>query len=215
MDAGINAAKAMPIPTPLPVSWLGLASAPELPPGWAAIPQLTSLQIRNLQAQIGYDQSRWNYSLVGESNQLGQYQFTTSILESYGILSPGSNAAHGTSCVNYLHCWRPTYISGAQNVYQNYFYNITSLANFLATPVAQDHLAYQRIFDLYNQCVNVGAIQSTDAADVVAGMIYVAWTLGVGNSNSGGGAWAWRYTALGSGISSFNSGRYSVVVLSR
>lgn len=215
MDAGITAAKATPIPTPLPVSWLGLASAPAQPPAWAAISQLSSTQIHNLQAQIGYDQSVWNYSLVGTNNQLGRYQFSTTLLESYGLLAPGSNAAHGTSCVNYLHCWRPTYINGAQNTYQNYFYNINSQANFLATPVAQDHLAYQHILDLYNQCVNVGAIKSTDSADIVAGMIYVAWVLGVGNSNAGSGAWAWRYNATGAGTNSFNSGRYSVLVLSR
>ena len=110
-------------------------------------------------------------------------------------------------------------INNGTNAYQNYFYNVTNLQNFLATTVAQDHLAYQILVDLYISASLINAIKPDDAPDVVAGMIYVAWTLGVGtpatsSAPSGNGAWAWRYHNVGSnGTNSFNSGRYAVTTL--
>jgi hypothetical protein len=208
MDAGIQAAAGTPIATPLPTTWLGLPGMPLQPPAWATIGILTTKQIKNLQAQIGYDLSQWNYSLVGNNNALGRYQFTTTALESYGLLAVGSNSAYGTDCVNYRHCWNPTYFNNGQNAYENYFYNITSITGFLTTTVAQEHLAYQNLVDLYVALTNIGAIKKTDTADVVAGMLYVGWTLGATGAN------AWRYTNVGSGATSYNSGRYSVIVLS-
>ena len=86
MDLGIQNARAHLIVNPLPLSWLGRADMPPALPAYANIDRLTATQVRNLQAQIGYTQSQWNYSLIGSSNQLGRYQFSTTLLESYGIL---------------------------------------------------------------------------------------------------------------------------------
>ena len=218
MDAGILAAQGVPVVNPLPVSWLGLTTAPVQPPTWSNIGPLNNTQIKNLLAQIGYDQSAWDYTLVDNNNTLGRYQITPALLESYGLLATGSNAAYGNSCVNYRHCWQPTYINNGQNVYENYFYNITNLTEFLNTPVAQEHLAYQRISDLYVESANAGVIQPRDSSETVAGMIYVAWALGVGQGPEDiNSAWAWRYNNANSttGINKFNAGRYSVAVLSR
>jgi hypothetical protein len=122
--------------------------------------------------------------------------------------------------VNYLHCWRPNYVNlNIVTPYQNYFYNITSLNSFLTNTTAQEHLAYQHLVDLYITAVNSQVIMPTDEPDVVAGMLYVCWTLGVGspptvNNQLGSGAWAWRYRNVGDfGDFSFNSGRYAVTVL--
>ena len=136
-------------------------------------------------------------------------------LENYGLLAKGSVAAYGSDAVNYRHSWQSTY-----SPYENYFYNTKSLSGFLKNSSAQEHLAYQCIVDLYTASTNVGTIQDTDLAQTAAGMIYVAWTLGVGagptTSNSNGtGAWAWRYNNIGSGVNTFNSGRYAVAVLSQ
>jgi hypothetical protein len=138
---------------------------------------------------------------------LGRYQITTSTLESYGLLAAGSNTAYGTSCVTYRHCWNPTNFNHGQNSYENYFYNIPNMTGFLTTPVAQEHLAYQILADLYVALTNNLAIKKTDTAEVIAGMLYVGWTLGAAGANN------WRYNNVGSGAASYNSGRYSVAVL--
>lgn len=219
MDTGIQLAAGVPITNPLPASWLGRADTPPTPPAWATIGPLSTTQVRNLQAQIAYDLSGWNYNLIGGSNQLGRYQISTQILEAYGLLAVGSNAQYGTDCVNYRHSWNPIYINNGINTYQNYFYNITSLNNFLSNIATQEHLAYQRLVDIYLTSLDIGAIKKSDDEQTIAGMIYVGWTLSVGtgptiSSPNGTGAWAWRYNNIGSGTNSYNSGRYSIAVLS-
>jgi hypothetical protein len=219
MDAGIVAAGQSAVANPLLNSWLGRADAPIAPPAWTtANNALTSAQIRNLLAQIAYDQSQWNYMLIGDDNELGRYQFETAILEQYGLLAAGSNTAYGANCVNYRNCWRQTAVKNATNSYANYLYNITSLNGFLTTTAAQEHLAYQRLLDLNYQLGLINAITEQDTADVVAGMIYVAWTLGAGTTASnttltGTGAYAWRYHNIGDGAAYYNAGRYAVTVL--
>jgi len=206
MDSGFRNAIGKAVAKPLPISWLGRADAP-LSPTVLTIPQLTATNIKNLQAQIGYDLSQWDYSLIGTDNQLGRYQFSTKMLETYGLLAPGSNLHYGTDCVNYSTCWRPITIRKNSNSYADYNYNITSLNGFLTSIASQEHLAYQLILDIYTGLIANYGIVSTDTADIVAGMIYVGWTLGVAD------AYSWRYSALGDGINSFNSGRYAVTVL--
>lgn len=215
MDLGIHAAAGLPIVNPLPASWLGRADMVSLPPAWALTSPLTSLQLRNLLAQIAYNESAWDYGLIGDDNELGRYQFDAQTLENYGLLATGSVTAYGSDCVNYRHCWKPTY-----NAYENYFYNITNIKGFLANKTAQEHLAYQLITDIYNTCVNVGTIQSVDNAQTIAGILNVAWTLGVGTGPTPGnpygtGAWAWRYNNIGAGSNNHNSGRYAIAVLSQ
>lgn len=220
MDLGILSAAGVPITNPLPASWLGRIDAPPIPPAWANFGTLSSVQLKNLQAQLAYDLSAWDYTLIGNNNELGRYQIQPQTLENYGLLAPGSVGSYGTDAVNYRHCWQPTVVNNGQNVYENYFYNIINLRGFLSTSPAQEHLAYQMILDLYTSCTNVGAVQSTDTAETVAGMISVAWTLGTGtgptpDNTAGTGAWAWRYNNLGDGANSYNSGRYAIAVLSR
>ena len=106
-----------------------------------------------------------------------------------------------------------------KDLYNNYFYNVNSINQFLSSTIAQEHLAYQRLVDLYITSKDAGTITDNDTAETVAGMIYVSWTLGVGNSSTlsnpqGTGAWAWRFNNIGAGATSFNSGRYALAVLS-
>jgi hypothetical protein len=218
MDAGIQTSIATPISNPLPPSWLGRISAPPVAPIWANIGAVSATGIRNLLAQIGYDLSTWNYELIGSDNQLGRYQTSTAILEAYGLLVPGANADYGTACVTYKHCWQPTFYNNGVNAYQNYFYNIPNMQGFLQSSTPQEHLAYQRLVDIYYNSLNIGAIKDTDTMDMIAGMMYVGWVLGVGTSGSsmnatGTGAWAWRYFNIGNGANSYNSGRYAITVL--
>lgn len=216
-NIGPQQASTQGIQTPLPISWLGRADAPPTLPASADIYRLTGTEVQNLLAQIGYDQSQWDYSKIGTNNQLGRYQFTTQTLENYGLLAAGSNSHYGTDCINYKNCWRPITIKGS-NSYSSYNYNVTSLSAFLSSVAGQEHLAYQIVYDTYNKLVKNGSIQDADTADVVAGMIYVGWTLGPGvtptNTNiSGTGAYAWRYSGVGDGANSYNSGRYALGVL--
>jgi len=215
MDLGLQYAAGQPINTPLPTGWLGRADAPPGPPTWANIKVLGTTQIKSLLAQIAYDQSQWDYTKIGSDNQVGRYQFQPLLLEVYGLLTKGSVATHGTDAVNFKHCWKPTYIATGINDYQNYFYNTDSLTSFLNTKIAQEHLAYQRLVDIYMSMTNIDTILSTDSTDVVAGMMYVGWTLGIGepptiDKPNGTGTWAWRYKNIGNGALSYNSGRYSI-----
>ena len=218
MDVGITAAGNSTVPNPLPNSWLGRADAPIAPPSLSGTSPLTSLQIRNLLAQIGYDLSTWDYSKIGTNNALGRYQFSTQTLEDYGLLAPGSNNAYGTNCVNYRNCWRQVTVKNSTNSYANYLYNLSNLREFLNSSISQEHLAYQYILDLYTKLIQINALSSTDNAETTAGMLYVGWMLGVGtgpNSSSlvGTGAYAWRFYNIGLGSDYFNSGRYAITVL--
>jgi len=220
MDIGITNAAFTTVLTPLPKSWLGRADAPVSPPYWANIDMLTSVEIRNLQAQIAYDQSQWNYSKIGVNNQLGRYQVTTQQLESYGLLAAGSNQAYGTNCVNYRLCWRPVTIRNSANSYANYLYNVSTVNEFLSSRTSQEHLAYQLIFDNYTNLKKINAILPDDDAATVAGMIYVAWVLGVGTpptyvNTAGTGAYAWRFGNVGVGAEPFNAGQYAITILSQ
>jgi len=208
MDIGIAQAAKQPIINPLPISWINRADAPSHLPEWATIGQLTSTQVGKLQAQIGYDLSAWDYTKIGANNELGRYQISPEVLEKYGILASGSNKAYGTDCINYKACWRQIAVRST-NSYANYQYNITSLSAFLSSNIAQDHLNYQIIYDTYTELTRNGAIQTTDSAEVVAGMIYVGITLGTS------GAHTWRYNNVGQGATSYNSGRYAITVLSQ
>lgn len=215
MDAGIAQASRQAPATPLPASWLGRADVPTARPDWAIIPVLSATQQENLLAQMAYNISIWDYKKIGTNNELGRYQADTTVLELYGLIVPGSNESYGTDSVNYQHCWRP-----ANNTYAEYLLDVNSLLDFLTNTTAQEALASQRLLDLYNSAVRINTIQGNDAPDVVAGMLYVCWQLGVGtpaNANNpvGTGAYAWRYSNVGAGANYYNAGRYSVTVLSK
>jgi hypothetical protein len=219
MDPGLQQAIRQPVLNPLPKTWLGYSTAPPSLPDWANIGILTNNQVRGLQAQIGYDASAWNYQLIGSNNQLGRYQVTSTTLETYGLLVSGANAQYGSSCVNYQHCWTPGIaIKSSTNAYNQYIYNTTNLTNFLKNTVAQEHLSYQILSDCYTGLVKLNAITSSDTYDVAAGMMYVAWVLGIGSAPTatvpfGLGAYAWRYSGIGDGDKYYNNGRYAVTTL--
>lgn len=215
MDLGIQNASTQAPATPLPVAWLGRANAPFPRPDWAVIGALTSVQHRNLLSQMAYNFSIWAYDKIGTNNELGRYQPTVTQLEAYGLLAPGSYSAYGIDAVNYQNCWRaPT------NTYADYLADVTNFLDFLSNKTAQELLAYQMLLDLYNSCIRLNVIQGNDSSEVVAGMLYVAWVLGVGSvptsgNPTGTGAYAWRYFNVGSGAAYYNAGRYAVVVLSK
>jgi hypothetical protein len=207
------------IENPLPISWLGRSDAPPSLPATANIYRLKAVEVQNLLAQIAFDKSKWDYNKIGPANQLGRYQFGTQTLENYGLLAAGANLHYGTACVNYTNSWRPVTIKGS-NSYGTYNYNVASLNGFLTSIVSQEHLAYQIVYDMYNSLVANNSIQESDTDDVVAGMLYVGWTLGAGaqptsSTPSGIGAYAWRYSGIGNGTNSYNSGRYAITFLSQ
>jgi hypothetical protein len=215
MDAGIAQATRTLPPDPLPVSWLGRPDAPHPCPDWAVIAQLSNTQQQNLLAQIAYVSSAWDYKKIGTNSELGRYQFDTSTLETYGLLTLGSTASYGADAVNYQHCWR-----APASTYANYLSEVASINDFLTNTSAQEFLAYQRLGDLYSDCVKIAAIKINDTADVVAGMLYVAWVLGPGsattlNNTTGTGAYAWRYFSVGTGASYYTAGRYAITILSK
>ena len=214
MDAGIAQSSRVLPPNPLPASWLGRPDAPVARPDWAVIAVLTATQQRNLLAQIAYDFSGWDYKKIGANNELGRYQFNVQTLESYGLLTPGSYVSYGADAVNYQHCWR-----APASTYADYLSDVANINDFLINTSAQEFLAYQRLVDLYNSSLRIGAIRKNDSADVVVGMLYTAWVLSPGtaptkNNTTGTGAYAWRNYNIGTGNVVYTSGRYSATVLS-
>jgi hypothetical protein len=208
-DLGISKALALPVNNPLPTSWLGRVDMPRGLPGWAAFGALSNKKVKNLLAQIGYDLSRWDYTMISADNKIGRYQFDSTMLESYGLLLPGSVKEYKDAAINYSHCWTSVMVRNSVNTYANYLYDSTSLQGFLLNSIAQDHLAYQYLADTYLACKKSGAIKETDTDEVIAGIIYVGWNLGAT------GATAWRYHAIGdNGAQAYNTGRYAVSVLS-
>ena len=215
-DPGFISAAGVEITNPLPPSWVGRVDSPSLPPVWARIGRMSNYQIQYLQAQIAYDASGWDYARVGANHELGLYQITPQQLERYGLLASGSYAHYGEDCVNYKNCWQPVYLRNTVNTYENYFYTATSQDEFIKNIILQDHLAYQILNDLPDALFANESITAADPVDIVAGMVYVGWSLGPGSaadtSNPAGtGAYAWRFYNQGNGINSFNSGRYAVI----
>lgn len=215
MDTGIIQANRQAPVSPIPVGWLGRANAPAVRPDWAVIGQLNSIQHRNLLAQMGYSLSGWDYEKVGTNNELGRYQIDVPTLEQYGLLMSGSYDNYGIGAVNYQHCWR-----SAGNTYAEYLSDVASLQSFLFNTIAQEQLAYQILSDLYTESIRINTIRLNDSAEVVAGMLYVAWELGVGTTPtstnaSGTGSYAWRFSNIGNGAGYYNAGRYAIAVLSK
>jgi hypothetical protein len=98
-------------------------------------------------------------------------------------------------------------------------YNTTSLSGFLTNPIAQEHLAYQYLYDLYTNMNKIRAITADDTAETLGGMLYVGWDLGSGTSithesSIGAGAYAWRYSGNGNGTAPFVAGKYATGALS-
>jgi len=214
-DVGIQRASRRAVDQPLPVAWLGKSAMPRPVPDWAAIPALSSIQQRNLAAQLAYALSGWNYDTIGADNQLGMYQFSAGLLEQYGLLVPGSTQAYGTAAVNYRHCWRSTLAAET-----DYDFLVSSCTDFLDNRIAQDYLAYRVLEDTYTALTKNTAILGTDSVEIVAGMLAVAWHTGAGarptvNNPVGTGAYAWRYAGVGTADVYYAQGRYSVAVLSR
>lgn len=215
MNLGIQQAGRLAPKTPCPLGWLGRAEAPLARPDWSAIAGLTAIQHKNLLAQIAYDMSAWAYDKIGTGNELGRYQFTPARLEGYSLLATGSVTNYGTDAVNYRHTWRQP-----NNTYANYLNDISGLQDFLSNQTAQELLAYQLLSDLYNEATRINVIQTADTADMLAGMLYVSWVLGVGSvvtpgNPQGTGAFAWRHFNVGTGADYYNAGRYAIAVLSK
>lgn len=219
LDPGIRLTLGLPVSNPLPPSWLGRRDATPGVPTWARNPVLSNKQLRALLSQIGYDKSQWDYSKIGDNNQLGRYQFDAQTLEGYGLLAPGSYEAYGNDAVNYVHCWSSGSFRHSATAYAGYLYNTTNLASFLSNTIAQEHLAYQYLSDIYRNLLRIRAVTTTDSPEVVGGMMSVGWDIGVGEaitleSQKGTGAFAWRYSGVGNGAQSFVSGKYALTVLS-
>jgi hypothetical protein len=219
-DVGIAKADLVQVVNPLPTGWVNVPAAPVYIPAWANVDKLSSTMLRNLQSQIGYDFSNWDYKKIGPNQEVGRYQVTAQTLENYGLLAKGSVASLGQDAVNHKFCWQPAVIRKNTNSYANYVYNISNLFEFLSHPATQDHLSYQIIYDIYNSLKSINLITDADSADVAAGMVYVGWVLGVGQppgpkTPHGTGAYAWRYHGDGDGVRFFNAGRYAVTILSQ
>jgi len=217
---GITQAATVSLSGTLPKGRLGLTTAPTAPNQTLAIDRFSTINLRCLAAQIGYNASGWDYTKISSKFLIGSYQVGAQTLENYGFLVPGSAKIYGADAVNRNFNWQPITVRKNTSSYSTYNTKIGSLKDFLSTPGFQDALAYQILHDTYYALYQSNAITDSDPTDVIAGMMYVAWVLGVGSTPTnatpnGTGAWAWRFHNMGNAANYYNLGRYTVTVLSQ
>jgi hypothetical protein len=167
---------------------------------------LDTTQVKALKTQIALSESGYNYGATeaARGNYLGKYQIGAAVLtgQDQGYIKPDAYAKYGTAAVNYPSSW-----TGKDG--------ITSKESFLANPSVQEASMDRLLQSNYKTLSKIGAVNSSDSTDTVAGMLSTSHLLGAG------GAKTWRRTGAGadanntSGTSYFNMGRYAVNVLAK
>lgn len=198
MDPGPAAASKQNVSNGMPKEWLG---KPDVPKPSGGIGPLSTYQTQCLMAQIAFNESRWDYTVINQFNFVGRYQFGAPALADCGYIKPDYIKQYGgNKCLNVSMAW--TNKDG-----------IGSIEEYKSTPSAQESAMFDLMNRNYKTMVRIGAIKSDDDLCTVAGLIQVAHLLGAGGAkswrNSGGGADANGTT----GATYFNRGRYAIDVL--
>lgn len=200
LDPGPKAATGQNVSNPVNRSYLSRDDAPN-PPG--GIGPLSQLQVKALMTQLGYSESRFNYSITNPYGYAGKYQFGAAALTDLKYIKQDAYRQYGGNrAMNYESSW-----AGKNGV--------NSLQDWLSNRAAQESAMYDLLTLNYNTLVKSGGIKTGDDFCTVAGMLTVAHLLGAG------GARTWRQTASGqdanntSGTTYYNRGRYAIDVLAR
>ena len=200
-DKGPTDALTKSIKNPADKSYMSRADNPTPSAG---IGPLDATQVKALKTQIALNESGFNYGATeaARGNYLGKYQIGGAVLADQGYIKPDAYAKYGTSAVNYPSSW-----TGKDGV--------TSKDAFLSNPTAQEESMDRLLQSNYKTLSKIGAVNGSDDAATVGGMLSTSHLLGAG------GAQTWRRTGTGadanntSGTSYFNMGRYAVNVLAK
>jgi hypothetical protein len=208
MDTGVALARQSSVQHPLPITWLGRPTAPDVRQPLAPF---NLAQTKAILAEIAYVASKWTLSQYNTAtNRLGAYAASADMLAQYGYLNAGFFKTYKDTAVNYAYAW-----TGKEGV--------MSQDAFLQNNSAQTQLAQWYMTNNYADLLANGAISVDDDLQTQAGMLVVAHFLGAGSAKSsanayGTGAWNWRFYGTGAynniaGAELFNCGAYAIVVL--
>lgn len=192
-SAGSSSAKGKGVSKPAPSSILA-----DQPAAGGTVGSMTKEETTALMAQLGYSESRNNYSAVNQLGYIGKYQFGAPALIDRGYVKAGTTNSGLNDPANW---------TGKGG--------ITSKESFLGTPDVQEAVMLANMQANYKTLTSKGAVSSSSDSSTVAGLIAVAHLLGAGGANKwnngGGGADANGTT----GEMYFNRGRYAVEVLAK
>lgn len=134
--------------------------------------------------QIGYSESRSDYTAVGIQNQLGKYQFDTDTLVEYGYI----HAEYLKTFTQFDH----NGVKGAVKQLTSWTNRdgIKDIGSFLKATALQETLMYQRLTSLYTLLYNNQAITDIDGVSTKMGMLYAAHRNGITPAKR------WRETGL-------------------
>ena len=161
-----------------------------------AIGELSSSEIRALSAQIGWSESRQDYTKIEENGFVGKYQFNYENLVELGYVKEG--LAPTIETINNPNNWL------AKD-------NLNNLNDFLASKELQEQAMFNLIRLNYANLQATGAIVKSSSKEEIAGLLSVAHLAGPG------GATAWWKTGKlnigGNGYTAadyYNRGKFSV-----
>lgn len=166
-------------------------------------PKFAQPQVKALMAELGYFESKFNYSMVSQdATRIGKYQVDAAYLVTAGYIKPDAIKQYGTSTLSKGESW--TGKDGIQS--QDDFFN---------SPSTQDLIQFNEFNTNYAALMSNGGITADDDICTAAGMLFVSHQF-----RSVDLALQWRKTgtlsdSLGrNGTDYYNQGRYAIDVLS-
>ena len=164
-------------------------------------PKFTQGQVKAMMAELGYYESKFNYSLIS-NDKIGKYQVDATYLASAGYIKPDAIKQYGAfGALSQGESWTNKD-------------NIQSQDDFFSSPNVQDTIQFNEFITNYTDLLANGGILSTDDICTAAGMLFVAHQF-----RSTDIALEWRQKGAVTddqgrpGSDYFNQGRYAIDVL--
>ena len=215
LDPGPESAKGRTVQNPAPLETMNRQNAPR--PGGinstiSRIPGLLPTQLKAVMIQIGYAETKLNYSAENTTtSRIGAYQINAALLKEYGYVKPDYVKQYGNAAI-----LRDDAYTGKNG--------INSKSSFLSNNSIQDNLMETVLKDYYSRMATGGfadGIQPGDDICTVAGMLCVAYFYRDKERLFGGSAatdyaklWRQNGPSQGNADTPFNYGRYAIDVLS-
>ena len=131
---------------------------------------LKAQDLKALFAALGSELSNNNYSKIGDSGELGKYQFTASMLIDLGYVKRPAGGIISNTILDDKNIW-------------NNINGIKSKQDFLTNTAEQETAMLSNTQNNYNILVRLGKIKETDDYKVAGGLIASAHVMGAKNAD--------------------------------
>jgi hypothetical protein len=192
-SAGAAGATGKGVSKPAPSSTLA-----NQPAAGGTVGNMTKEETTALMAQIGYSESRGDYTAVNQLGYIGKYQFGAAALIDRGYVKAGTTNSGLNNPANWLNKD-----------------GIGSKDAFLGAPDVQEAVMLKNMQANYKTLSSKGAITSSSDSSQVAGLISVSHLLGAGGANSWSNGKGGSDANGTTGDTYYNRGRYAVTVLAK